>query len=59
MGKNLKNLPIPAGERLGHLEVWLGTEKINSVPLVSENEVGEKSFLKTILSFADRMEEGV
>lgn len=54
-----KNLPIPAGERLGHLEVWLGTEKINSVPLVSENEVGEKSFLKTILSFADRMEEGV
>jgi D-alanyl-D-alanine carboxypeptidase (penicillin-binding protein 5/6) len=33
------NSPVRAGERLGHLEVWLGDLKINSVPLLSENEV--------------------
>ncbi|AET70020.1 D-alanyl-D-alanine carboxypeptidase [Desulfosporosinus orientis DSM 765] len=53
--EKLKNLPVRAGERVGRLEVWLGEQKINSVPLVSENEVGEKSFLKTIISFYDRI----
>ncbi|HEY8909627.1 MAG TPA: D-alanyl-D-alanine carboxypeptidase family protein [Desulfosporosinus sp.] len=39
------NLPIRAGERLGRLEVWLGEEKLKSVPLLSENEVaGNRSF---------------
>lgn len=33
------NLPVRAGERLGRLEVWLGEQKLNSVPLLSENEV--------------------
>jgi len=33
------NMPVRAGERLGHLEVWLGEQKLNSVPLLSENEV--------------------
>src|SRR5665648_233457 len=32
-------MPVRAGERLGHLEVWLGDKKLNSVPLFSENEV--------------------
>ena len=32
-------MPVRAGERLGRLEVWLGEKKLNSVPLVSENEV--------------------
>lgn len=32
-------MPVRAGERLGHLEVWLGEKKLNSVPLFSENEV--------------------
>lgn len=45
------NLPIRAGERLGRFEVWLGEQKLNSVPLISENEVVEKSFLKMIISF--------
>jgi len=48
------DLPIQAGERLGYFEVWLGEEKINSVPLISENEVNEKSFLKTFISFNER-----
>lgn len=33
------NLPFRAGERLGRLEVWLGEQKLNCVPLLSENEV--------------------
>ncbi|MHB8075910.1 D-alanyl-D-alanine carboxypeptidase family protein [Desulfosporosinus fructosivorans] len=33
------NTPVRAGERLGHLEVWLGEQKLNSVPLISEKEV--------------------
>jgi len=38
------NLPVRAGERLGHLEVWLGKRKFTSVPLLSENEVtGDRS----------------
>ncbi|AFQ45496.1 D-alanyl-D-alanine carboxypeptidase family protein [Desulfosporosinus meridiei] len=45
------NLPICAGDRLGRLEVWMGEKKLNSVPLISENGVEEKSFLKTIISF--------
>jgi D-alanyl-D-alanine carboxypeptidase (penicillin-binding protein 5/6) len=32
-------MPVRAGERLGHLEVWLGEQKLNSVPLLSDNEV--------------------
>lgn len=32
-------MPVRAGERLGRLEVWLGEQKLNSVPLLSENEV--------------------
>lgn len=32
-------VPVHAGERLGHLEIWLGEQKLNSVPLLSENEV--------------------
>ena len=35
------NLPIRAGDRLGRFEVWLGDQKMNSVPLISENEVVE------------------
>ncbi|TGE35296.1 D-alanyl-D-alanine carboxypeptidase [Desulfosporosinus fructosivorans] len=31
--------PVRAGERLGHLEVWLGEQKLNCVPLISEKEV--------------------
>lgn len=31
--------PVQVGERLGRLEVWLGEEKINSVPLLSKDEV--------------------
>jgi len=45
------NLPISAGERLGRFEVWMGEQKLISVPLISENAVVEKSFLKTIISF--------
>jgi len=41
------NLPVRAGERLGHLEVWLGELKINSVPLLSENEV-KRDLLNTL-----------
>lgn len=33
------DMPVRAGERLGRLEVWLGENKLNSVPLVAENEV--------------------
>ncbi|MDP4126212.1 MAG: D-alanyl-D-alanine carboxypeptidase family protein [Bacillota bacterium] len=33
------NLPVRAGERLGHLEVWLGDQKYNSVPLHSKSEM--------------------
>ncbi|HBV87322.1 D-alanyl-D-alanine carboxypeptidase family protein [Desulfosporosinus sp.] len=44
------NSTIHAGERLGRFEVWLGEQKIKSVPLISENEVQERSFLKTIIS---------
>jgi len=43
------NLPVQEKERLGHLEVWLGDQKINSVPLLSKNDVkGEllKTFFK-------------
>jgi D-alanyl-D-alanine carboxypeptidase (penicillin-binding protein 5/6) len=29
---------VSAGERLGRLEVWLGEQKLNSVPLLSEKE---------------------
>ncbi len=29
--------PVRAGERLGRLEVWLGEQKLNSVPLFSKN----------------------
>jgi len=32
------DMPVRAGERLGRLEVWLGEQKLNSVPLFSENE---------------------
>ncbi|KUO71360.1 MAG: D-alanyl-D-alanine carboxypeptidase [Desulfosporosinus sp. BRH_c37] len=34
-------MPVRAGERLGRLEVWHGKQKLNSVPLLSENEVKE------------------
>ena len=37
--EKVANSSVQAGERLGHLEVWLGELKINSVPLFSENEV--------------------
>jgi len=30
------NVSVRAGERLGHLEVWLGERKLNSVPLLSQ-----------------------
>ena len=33
------NQPVRAGERLGRLEVWLGEQKLNTVPLISESEV--------------------
>ncbi|MCB8815572.1 D-alanyl-D-alanine carboxypeptidase family protein [Desulfosporosinus shakirovi] len=46
-----KNLPIRAGERVGRFEVWLGEKRLNSVHLISENEVAEKSFLKTIIPY--------
>ena len=49
------NLPIQAGERLGRFEVWLGEQKIASVPLISETEVLEKSFLKTIISSVEEV----
>lgn len=39
------DLPFRAGERLGRLEVWLGEQKLNSVPLLSESEVLEKRSL--------------
>lgn len=44
------NLPVQAGERLGRLEVWLGKEKLNSVPLLSENEVGKNYPLRHLFS---------
>lgn len=48
------NLPIQAGERLGHLEVWLGKRKYTSVPLLSESEVvGERS-LRRLFPFSIR-----
>jgi|SRR5680860_22656 len=31
------DLPVRAGERLGRLEVWLGNQKLNTVPLISES----------------------
>ncbi|KGP76630.1 D-alanyl-D-alanine carboxypeptidase [Desulfosporosinus sp. Tol-M] len=31
-------MPVRAGERLGRLEVWLGEQKLSSVPLLYENE---------------------
>ena len=41
------NLPVQAGERLGRLEVWLGEQKLNSVPLLSEKEVvGDRSLIR-------------
>lgn len=43
------NLPVRAGERLGHLEVWLGERKLNSVPLISEDDCRRKSFIKTFI----------
>ncbi len=36
------NLPVRAGERLGRLEVWLGEQKLRTVPLISETEVGSR-----------------
>lgn len=44
------SLPIQAGEQLGHFEVWLGEKRLNRVPLISEYEVKEKSFLKKFIS---------
>lgn len=32
------NTPIRTGERLGRLEVWLGDQKLNSVPLLSTSQ---------------------
>ena len=41
------NQPVQAGERLGRLEVWLGEQKLNTVPLLSEKEVvGERSLIR-------------
>ena len=46
------NLPIQAGERLGHLEVWLGEQKLNSTPLLSENKVVEDRSLIRLFPFS-------
>jgi D-alanyl-D-alanine carboxypeptidase (penicillin-binding protein 5/6) len=46
-----ENLPIRAGERLGRLEVWLGEQKLNSVPLFSENEVVGNRSIKRLFPF--------
>jgi len=43
-----ENVSVRAGERLGHLEVWLGEQKLNSVPLLSKNE-SKIDRLKTLL----------
>ena len=43
-------LPVRAGERLGRLEVWLGERKLNSVPLISEDEVLGNRSLKRLFS---------
>jgi D-alanyl-D-alanine carboxypeptidase (penicillin-binding protein 5/6) len=51
-----ENSPIRAGERLGRLEVWLGEQKINSVPLLSENEVVGNSSLKRLFPFGKESE---
>jgi len=44
------NLPVRAGERLGRLEVWLGEQKLNSIPLLSEDEVAGNRSLKRLFS---------
>ncbi|SPF55243.1 D-alanyl-D-alanine carboxypeptidase family protein [Candidatus Desulfosporosinus infrequens] len=49
------NLPVQAGERVGHLEVWLEDQKVNSVPLLSEKEVvGDGSSLRRLFPFMQR-----
>lgn len=42
------DLPIKAGERLGRWEVWLGEQKLGSVPLLSERDVSKN---RSLLSF--------
>ncbi|AFM42417.1 D-alanyl-D-alanine carboxypeptidase [Desulfosporosinus acidiphilus SJ4] len=39
------DLPIKAGERLGRWEVWLGKQKVGSVPLLSECDVAKNHSL--------------
>jgi len=50
------NLPIQVGERLGRLEVWLGEQKLYSVPLLSEGEVAGNRSLKRFFSFGEENE---
>lgn len=46
------DLPVRAGERIGRLEVWLGEQKLNSVPLLSENEIVENRSLIRLFPFS-------
>jgi len=46
------NSPVRAGERLGRLEVWLEENKLTTVPLFSESEVGNR--FDTLFSFKHR-----
>jgi serine-type D-Ala-D-Ala carboxypeptidase (penicillin-binding protein 5/6) len=50
------DLPIKAGERLGRWEVWLGEQKINSVPLLSERDVAKN---RSLISFFPLGNKGV
>ncbi len=38
-----QDLPVVAGEKLGHYEIWVAGQRIKSVPLLSEQEVKTKS----------------
>ncbi|HBW36931.1 D-alanyl-D-alanine carboxypeptidase family protein [Desulfosporosinus sp. BICA1-9] len=46
------NLPVRAGERLGRLEIWLREQKLNSMPLLSENEVAEERSLIRLFPYS-------
>ncbi|WP_407307834.1 D-alanyl-D-alanine carboxypeptidase family protein [Desulfosporosinus sp. SB140] len=45
------DLPIKAGERLGRWEVWLGEQKLDSVPLLSERDVVKNRSLISFFPF--------
>ncbi|MDQ7093386.1 D-alanyl-D-alanine carboxypeptidase family protein [Desulfosporosinus sp. PR] len=45
------DLPIRAGERLGRWEVWLGEQRLGSVPLLSEREAAKNRSLISFFPF--------